>query len=120
MPKPKLSLARLKREVQRFADIKSNDDEPLLFGVTDGKAVGTHFELEFRKYLTERYSYKQGNAARGIDFPELGSTSRSRARSNPSHRAHSPAPSRRSTVSDTRCSYSCTTRRTTTRRRRAS
>jgi hypothetical protein len=39
--------------------------------VTDGKAVGTYLELKFRKYLLERFSFAQGNAASGIDLPEL-------------------------------------------------
>lgn len=40
--------------------------------MTDGKAVGTYFELKFRKYLADRYTFEQGNAARGVDFPTLG------------------------------------------------
>jgi hypothetical protein len=45
--------------------------EPTLYGVTDGKAVGTYLELKFRKYLLERFTFREGNAASGIDFPEL-------------------------------------------------
>lgn len=44
----------------------------MLFGVTDGKAVGTFVEAGFHKYLFERFSYRVGNAASGIDFPDLG------------------------------------------------
>lgn len=43
-----------------------------LFGVTDGKAVGTYIEHKFRSYLSEKYSFQAGNSAKGIDFPGLG------------------------------------------------
>ena len=45
--------------------------EPSLFGVTDGKAVGTYFEHKFRDYLRERYTFDEGSSASGIDFPSL-------------------------------------------------
>jgi hypothetical protein len=44
---------------------------PNLYGVTDGKAVGTYVEQTFRNYLNARFSYTPGNSALGIDFPEL-------------------------------------------------
>lgn len=58
-------------EAIRFAEIESAHDEPALYGVTDGKAVGTYFEAKFRMYLQTRYSSTQGNAAKGIDFPDI-------------------------------------------------
>lgn len=42
-----------------------------LFGVTDGKAVGTFIEHLFKKYLREHYTFDTGNAARGIDLPSV-------------------------------------------------
>lgn len=42
--KPKLTLEILKTEAQTFAQIESAYQEPSLYGVTDGKAVGTYFE----------------------------------------------------------------------------
>jgi len=42
-----------------------------LYGITDGKAVGTYVEQAFNRYLTAKYSYTAGSAASGIDFPEL-------------------------------------------------
>jgi hypothetical protein len=71
-PKPALTMALLQKEVGRFADDEARHQEPILFGVTDGKKVGTYVELKFRRYLSERYSYEEGNAAKGIDFPGLG------------------------------------------------
>lgn len=46
-------------------------DEPKLFGVTDGKAVGTYLEGKFVRSLATRFSFETGNAARGIDLPGL-------------------------------------------------
>lgn len=51
--------------------MESLHGEPTLYGVTDGKAVGTYLELKFRSYLLERFTFIEGNAASGIDFPEL-------------------------------------------------
>ncbi len=70
--KPKLTLETLKDEAQRFAEVTSEHHEPALYGVTDGKAIGTYFEHRFRLYLRERYEFQEGSSARGIDFPEFG------------------------------------------------
>lgn len=72
MPKTQLTIALLSSEAKVFAAAESTHDEPILYGVTDGKAVGTYLELKFRKYLADRYEFEQGNAAKGIDFPALG------------------------------------------------
>ncbi len=69
--KPKLTLEILKVEAQTFAGIESAHPEPSLYGVTDGKAVGTYFEHKFRSYLREKYDFEEGSSASGIDFPEL-------------------------------------------------
>lgn len=69
--KLKLTLEILKTETQTFADIESRHREPTLYGVTDGKAVGTYFEHKFRSYLREKDDGEEGCSARGIDVPEL-------------------------------------------------
>ena len=52
--------------------MESAHSEPSLFGVTDGKAVGTYLEHKFRAYLLGRgYTFDAGNSAIGIDFPSL-------------------------------------------------
>lgn len=56
--KPKLTLEILKTEAATFAEIESARWEPSLYGVTDGKAVGTYFEHRFRSYLREKYDFK--------------------------------------------------------------
>jgi hypothetical protein len=58
-------------EAADFAAMESKYDEPALFGVTDGKAVGTYLEHKFTSYLVERYTFGVGNSANGIDLPSL-------------------------------------------------
>ncbi len=72
MPKTsKLDIKSLLAEAAKFAEAESTYDEPSLFGVTDGKAVGTYLEHKFMDYLLARYDFEQGNSASGIDFPGL-------------------------------------------------
>lgn len=68
---PPLTLDRLLDEAGHFADAESHHSEPSLYAVTDGKAVGTYIEQKFRTSLAQRYAYRLGSAAVGIDFPEL-------------------------------------------------
>lgn len=70
--KMKLDIRKLVVEAARFAEVESTCDEPSLYGVTDGKAVGTYLEHKFNQHLTARYDYDAGNSASGIDFPSLG------------------------------------------------
>lgn len=69
--KPLLDLHFLLKEAATFSDLESQHDEPMLYGVTDGKAVGTYLEQKFVKYLVDRYEFVQGNSASGIDIPTL-------------------------------------------------
>lgn len=73
MPKKKkLDIKTLVAEAASFAKAESTYDEPSLYGVTDGKAVGTYLEHKFTQYLAGKYEFKQGNSASGIDLPGLG------------------------------------------------
>ncbi|PHJ60693.1 restriction endonuclease NspV [Nostoc linckia z18] len=58
-------------EAAIFSATESLHPEPLLYGVTDGKAVGTYLEQKFRLYLKQRYEFVEGNSASSIDFPGL-------------------------------------------------
>ena len=69
--KPRLTAAGLKTEAQIFATVNSSHREPALFGVTDGKAVGTYLEHKFRAHLQTKFDFQQGSSAKGIDFPDL-------------------------------------------------
>jgi len=66
-----LTVEILRSEATAFSADESRHPEPLLYGVTDGKAVGTYLEQKFRLYLKERYEFVEGNSASGIDFPGL-------------------------------------------------
>lgn len=69
--KPTLTIEDLCAEAAKFAEIESLYDEPALYGVTDGKAVGTYLEHKFTAYLAANYNSQQGNSALGIDLPLL-------------------------------------------------
>ena len=69
--KPKLTLENLCLEAADFAELESSCSEPALFGVTDGKTIGTYLEHKFTAYLLEKYRYAEGNSASGIDLPGL-------------------------------------------------
>lgn len=69
--KPRLTVAGLQSAARRFAVAQSRVDEPKLFGVTDGKAVGTYLEGKFIRSLARRYAFQTSSAAKGIDLPEL-------------------------------------------------
>ncbi|MCF7956302.1 MAG: restriction endonuclease [Phycisphaerae bacterium] len=69
--KKKLTIATLRKEASQFSVEESKHNEPLLYGVTDGKAVGTYLEHKFQSYLHKYYEYIEGSSAKGIDFPEL-------------------------------------------------
>jgi hypothetical protein len=67
-----LTVEILCKEAQRFAKEESTHAERSLYGVTDGKAVGTYLEHKFREFLAANYKFTAGSSASGIDFPELG------------------------------------------------
>ena len=69
--KPTLIVEFLLDEAKLFAEIESVYPEPTLYGVTDGKAVGTYIERKFKAYLATKYTFTQGNSASGIDLPGL-------------------------------------------------
>ncbi|QYX32691.1 restriction endonuclease [Sphaerospermopsis torques-reginae] len=66
-----LTLDSLKTAASNFCLGLSTTAIKNLYGVTDGKAVGTYVESTFNQYLSNRYNYTLGSAALGIDFPSL-------------------------------------------------
>lgn len=72
MKKQQLTVDTLKSEARAFAKRESTHKEKSLFGVTDGKAVGTYLEHKFQEALQTKFEYARGNSAKGIDFPNLG------------------------------------------------
>lgn len=66
-----LTLLKFKKEVKELVQQLSQTPIPNLYGVTDGKAVGTYVEQTLHQYLAQKYTYTPGNSASGIDFPDL-------------------------------------------------
>ncbi len=66
-----LTAKSLMDEAQLFAKNESGHREKSLYGVTDGKAVGTYLEHKFQNALAKKYTYTKGSSAKGIDFPKL-------------------------------------------------
>lgn len=66
-----LTLPLLKTEARDFVQELSTTPIPELYGVSDGKAVGTYVEHAFNRHLGRQYQYAVGSSASGIDFPEL-------------------------------------------------
>lgn len=67
--KEKLTIEKLIEEAQVFCVSESTYKHSELYGVTDGKAVGTLIEQKFQKHLNEKYEVTVGSSARGIDLP---------------------------------------------------
>ncbi len=67
--KKKLTIQTLIKEAQLFCENESEFDNKELFGVTDGKAVGTFIEHKFTDSLLSRYKVIIGSSASGIDLP---------------------------------------------------
>lgn len=67
-----LTIDALLQEAAAFSQKESACSEPKLFGVDNGKTIGTYLEQKFALEVASRYDHKMGNAASGIDFPALG------------------------------------------------
>lgn len=70
--KTKLTINKLKAEAKLFCDIESKSTNKDLYGVTDGKAVGTYIEHKFQKQLSDKYIIEIASSAHGIDLPSEG------------------------------------------------
>ncbi len=63
-----LTLEILKEKAKLFAELVSQEKIKNLFGITDGKAIGTYLEHKFKEYLS-LYDFELGSSSLGIDFP---------------------------------------------------
>jgi len=69
MAKKKLTqLSLIIAKAEKFAEIESTFDNPTLYGITDGKAVGTYLEHKFKEQLEKTYEVG-GSSANGLDIP---------------------------------------------------
>ena len=69
MTKQELTIKRLITCAKQFCEQESQIHSSELFGVTDGKAVGTHIEHKFKDFLLSKYDLQVGSSASGIDLP---------------------------------------------------
>lgn len=67
--KAKLTIEKLIEEAQIFCVEQSEFQHKELYGITDGKAVGTLIEHKFQTHLSKKYEVLVGSSARGIDLP---------------------------------------------------
>lgn len=61
-----LSLDTLKTAAVEFAEFLTSHGIDALYGVTDGKAVGTYVEIGFNDYIGDRFEHVRGNAAKAL------------------------------------------------------
>ena len=69
--KEDLTIENVIIEAKTFCIAQSKTPNKELFGVTDGKAVGTHIEHKFQQHLADKYALKIGSSAKGIDLPSV-------------------------------------------------
>ena len=69
MNKQPLTIKNLIILAKQFCEQESKTPNKELFGVTDGKAVGTHIEHKFKDFLLSKYDLQVGSSASGIDLP---------------------------------------------------
>jgi len=69
MVRQKLTIKSLIDCAKQFCEQESQTSNGELFGVTDGKAVGTHIEHKFKKFLLSKFDLSVGSSASGIDLP---------------------------------------------------
>ena len=68
--KPRLTIEILIQEAKQFCITMSQIRHENIVGVTDGKAIGTYIEHEFKNLLAQKYMVTIGSSAQGIDFPD--------------------------------------------------
>ncbi len=71
MARSKLTTSRMISSAADFCEIESKRRRKELYGVTDGKAIGTIVEHDFKEFLEARYDMEYGNSANGIDLPSI-------------------------------------------------
>jgi hypothetical protein len=67
----KLTREALIKLARTFCQAQSKAPHSELFGVTDGKAVGTHVEHLFQALVLEQFDVGAGSSAKGVDLPAI-------------------------------------------------
>ncbi|MCM1066295.1 MAG: restriction endonuclease [Muribaculaceae bacterium] len=71
MKKKELTIDNLEKAALEFCKLNSGVYKPELFGVTDGKAIGTYVEHQLLSFLDQRFNIEKGNSASGLDLPSI-------------------------------------------------
>lgn len=66
-----LTIEALMEEASSFCNESTNKGIRALYGITDGKAVGTIVEKMFKLYLAQKYDFDMGNSGSGVDLPDI-------------------------------------------------
>lgn len=66
-----LNTKHLIKSAKEFCTTQSKVYRTELYGITDGKAVGTFVEHLFKDFLAQRYDLTIGNSASGLDLPSI-------------------------------------------------
>jgi hypothetical protein len=69
MAKSNLTIPNLISCAKSFCEQESKTPNSELFGITDGKAVGTYIEHKFKGFLLSEYDLQVGSSTSGIDLP---------------------------------------------------
>ena len=69
MKKERLTIEKLIKQALIFCVEQSKIQHFELYGVTDGKAVGTLMEHKFKTHLSQKYEVLFGSSAKGIYLP---------------------------------------------------
>lgn len=69
--KKRLTLKALQEVAKLFCQTESGVFYPELYGINDGKAIGTFVEHRFQGILSQSYSMPTGNSAHGLDLPSI-------------------------------------------------
>ncbi|MDR0546162.1 MAG: restriction endonuclease [Dysgonamonadaceae bacterium] len=69
MSKQSLKISNLITLARQFCEQESQTPNSEIFGITDGKAVGTYIEHKFKEFLLSKYELQVGSSASGIDLP---------------------------------------------------
>ncbi len=67
--KKEMTLKLLIKEAEIFCKEETEFQHRNLYGITDGKAVGTYIEHKFQNKLRNKYILEIGSSAKGIDLP---------------------------------------------------
>ena len=67
----RLDKEELIKSAETFCKQESGKYRKELFGITDGKAVGTFVEHLFQDYLSKNYEMEVGSSANGLDLPSV-------------------------------------------------